>query len=153
MKDIKPAVETQFGFIEPYRDPFGVRAEFEGLVALVDAEETKLLTKLVENSARFIRRLPWAGVSNGENDGKGPFEKDLFEAPDFTSLHGMRADCFHIRLYLTWSMCSACILFEHNLPWYQPTKRQLSYAYQGRSEADSEDSTTMYARQPVSRTS
>jgi len=88
VKDIKPAVETQFGFIEPYRDPFGTRAEFEGLVALVDAEETKLLTKLVENSAKFIRRLPWAEISNGENDGKGPFEKDLFEPPDFTSLHG-----------------------------------------------------------------
>ena len=89
VKDIKPAVETQFGFIEPYRDPFGVRAEFEGLVALVDAEETKLLTTLVENSAKFIRRLPWAELSGGETDGKGPFEKDLFDAPDFTSLHGI----------------------------------------------------------------
>ncbi len=88
VKDIKPAVETQFGFIEPYRDPFGIRAEFEGLVALVDAEETKALTTLVENSAKFIRRLPWAEIPDGENDGKGPFEKDLFEAPDFTSLHG-----------------------------------------------------------------
>lgn len=92
VKDIKPAVETQFGFIEPYRDPFGIRAEFEGLVALVDAEETKVLTKLVENSAKFIRRLPWAEISNGENDGKGPFEKDLFEPPDFTSLHGMYSE-------------------------------------------------------------
>ena len=90
VKDIKPAVETQFGFIEPYRDPFGVRAEFEGLVALVDSEETKLLTKLVENSAKLIRRLPWAEISNGENDGKVPFEKDLFEPPDFTSLNAIR---------------------------------------------------------------
>jgi hypothetical protein len=45
------------------------------LVALVDAEETKLLTKLVENPAKFIRRLPWAEISNGENDGKGRLRK------------------------------------------------------------------------------
>ncbi len=88
VKDIKPAVETQFGFIEPYRDPFGVRAEFEGLVALVDAEETKTLTMLVENSDRFIRKLPWVEGSVAEDEGKGPFEKDLFEPPDFTSLQG-----------------------------------------------------------------
>ncbi|EEH35781.2 hypothetical protein PAAG_00104 [Paracoccidioides lutzii Pb01] len=32
VKDIKPAVETILGFVEPRRDPYGVRAEFEGLV-------------------------------------------------------------------------------------------------------------------------
>ncbi|KAI9794604.1 MAG: hypothetical protein M1816_004491 [Peltula sp. TS41687] len=87
VKDMNPSVETVFGFVEPYRDPFGVRAEYEGLVAVVDKEETKLLTALVENSAKFIRRLPWAKDAR-ENDGKGPFEKTLFEPSDFTSLHG-----------------------------------------------------------------
>lgn len=87
VKDMKPSVETIFGFVEPYRDPFGIRAEFEGLVAIVDGEGTKTLTALVDNSAKFIRRLPWAEGAT-ENDGKGPFEKTLFEAPDFTSLHG-----------------------------------------------------------------
>ena len=87
VKDIKPSVETQFGFVEPYRDPYGTRAEFEGLVAFVDEEETKMLTRLVDNSARYIRLLPWVDSAE-ESDGKGAFEKDLFEPPDFTSLQG-----------------------------------------------------------------
>jgi dipeptidyl-peptidase-3 len=83
--DKSPRVENIFGFVEPYRDPHGTRAEFEGLVAITDLEETKILTKLVDNSASFIKRLPWAGGE--ENNGKGPFEKALFEPPDFTSIH------------------------------------------------------------------
>lgn len=78
-------IENIFGFVEPYRDPYGVRSEFEGLVAIADAEETVLLSTLVEHSDKFIRRLPWASA---ENNGKGPFEKSLFEPPDFSSIHG-----------------------------------------------------------------
>lgn len=84
VQDKGPRVENIFGFVEPYRDPYGTRAEFEALVAISDDEETALLTKLVENSAIFIRQLPWA---TPENDGKGPFEKSLFEPPDFSSIH------------------------------------------------------------------
>lgn len=62
VSDLNPRVENIFGFVEPYRDPFGTRAEFEALVAIADPEETKVLTKLVENSTTFIRRLPWALV-------------------------------------------------------------------------------------------
>ena len=87
VKDIKPVVETQFGFVEPYRDPYGVRAEFEGLVACVDAKETEVLTKLVAASEQYIKQLPWC-QGTSENGGKGPFEKELFEPPDFTSLRG-----------------------------------------------------------------
>lgn len=89
VKDKAPRVENIFGFVEPYRDPHGTRAEFEGLVAISDSEETKALTRLVENSVKFIRRLPWAVPQSSENDGKGPFEKELFEPPDFASIHGM----------------------------------------------------------------
>jgi len=88
VKDKAPRVENIFG-VEPYRDPHGTRAEFEGLVAISDSEETKALTRLVENSAKFIRQLPWAASQSSENDGKGPFEKELFEPPDFASIHGM----------------------------------------------------------------
>lgn len=84
VRDKAPRVENIFGFVEPYRDPHGIRSEFEGLVAITDDDETRILGRLVENSAKFIRRLPWAAP---ENDGKGPFEKNLFEPPDFSSIH------------------------------------------------------------------
>ncbi|KAI9719973.1 MAG: hypothetical protein M1812_003098 [Candelaria pacifica] len=102
VRDFAPSVETIFGFVEPYRDPHGMRAEFEGLVAFVDTEETKSLTSLVDSSANFIRRLPWA-IGSQENDGKGPFEKNTFEPPDFTSIH-------------TLAYCSSIIFPGINLP-------------------------------------
>jgi dipeptidyl-peptidase-3 len=82
--DISPTVKSFFGFIEPYRDPFGIRAEFEGLVEIVNKPETQNLTALIKKSSTFIRRLPWA-ENHVENDRKGPFEKELFESPDFTN--------------------------------------------------------------------
>lgn len=86
--DKSPRVENIFGFVEPYRDPYGIRSEFEGLVAINDPAETKTLLKLVEQSSTFIKRLPWA-EGQTENNGKGPFEKALFEPPDLTSIHGI----------------------------------------------------------------
>ena len=88
VKDIKPSVEAIFGFVEPYRDPYGIRAEFEGVVAIVDVEETEVLSRLVKSSDKYIRQLPWAQNAT-ENNGKGPFEKEMFEPPDFTSLQDM----------------------------------------------------------------
>lgn len=92
VRDKAPRVENIFGFVEPYRDPHGIRAEFEGLVAIADDPETRLLSKLVENLDTFIRRLPWvlpfaAASQLDERQGKGPFEKVLFEPPDFSSIH------------------------------------------------------------------
>lgn len=88
IKDTKPRVENIFGFVEPYRDPYGTRAEFEGLVAISNSDETKNLAKFVEHSATFIRRLPWTIGSSLGDDDKGPFEKALFDPPDFSSIHG-----------------------------------------------------------------
>lgn len=39
VKDQKPALETNLGFVETYRDPHGVRGEWEGFIALVDPPE------------------------------------------------------------------------------------------------------------------
>jgi dipeptidyl-peptidase-3 len=47
VKDKNPSIETIFGFVEPYRDPLGTKAEFEGIVGLVNKDETKTLTSLV----------------------------------------------------------------------------------------------------------
>ncbi|UKZ86029.1 uncharacterized protein TrAFT101_001869 [Trichoderma asperellum] len=108
VRDKAPRVENIFGFVEPYRDPQGIRAEFEALVAIADDAETLLLTKLVDNSARFIRRLPWA---TPENDGKGPFEKSLFEPPDFSSIHAL-------------AYCSSIIFPGINLPNYNDIRQE-----------------------------
>ncbi|RKK17492.1 Dipeptidyl peptidase 3 [Fusarium oxysporum f. sp. cepae] len=108
VRDKAPRVENIFGFVEPYRDPHGIRAEFEALVAIADDKETGLLAKLVEHSATFIRRLPWTTT---ENDGKGPFEKTLFEPPDFSSIH-------------TLAYCSSIIFPGINLPNYNDIRQE-----------------------------
>lgn len=76
VKDKSPAVETNIGFIETYRDPQGVRAEWEGFVAVVDKEQSKMYAALVAGGQDFIKELPWGS----------DFEREVFKHPDFTSL-------------------------------------------------------------------
>lgn len=79
IKDKGPMVESDIGFVETYRDPHGVRGEWEGFVAMVNQDRTRSFAKLVSSAEAMIPKLPWS------ND----FEKDAFLRPDFTSLEVM----------------------------------------------------------------
>lgn len=86
VNDKLPPVETVIGFIEPYRDPLGIRSEFEGIVGIADPGETKTLNSLSDMADRLVCRLPWV---DSEGNSKGPLEKEKFEAPDFSSVQSM----------------------------------------------------------------
>lgn len=76
IRDKGPMVESNIGFIETYRDPAGVRGEWEGFAAVVNLDRTKAFGALVKAAPTLIPLLPW----------HSEFEKDKFLSPDFTSL-------------------------------------------------------------------
>ncbi|PYH36595.1 dipeptidyl peptidase III [Aspergillus neoniger CBS 115656] len=111
VNDKAPPVETVIGFVEPYRDPLGVRAEFEEIVGIPDAAETKILNTLATKANQLVYKLPWV---KGTGDSKGPYEKELFEPPDFSSINSL--------VY-----CSSIIFPGINLPNYNDIRQDTGY--------------------------
>ncbi|KAI4612470.1 hypothetical protein J4E80_007204 [Alternaria sp. BMP 0032] len=91
--DKSPSIEHIFGFVETYRDPHGVRAEWEGVVCIPDPEETKKMEVFMASAAKFCTLLPWA---TAENEGKGPFEKDLVVLPQCAIVHALTVCCPYV---------------------------------------------------------
>jgi dipeptidyl-peptidase-3 len=57
--DVDPVIENYHGFIETYRDPAGVRAEFESFVAALNPSESEFLHKFVSLSSTVLPLLPY----------------------------------------------------------------------------------------------
>lgn len=121
VKDKAPPVEAVLGFVEPYRDPLGIRSEFEGIVGIPDVEETRKLNELSEKADKFVRKLPWVSEDSGN---KGPFEKDVFEAPDFSSVKSMN-NPFYLDFSGWLTIPRPRVLFQYNFSRDQPSQCEL----------------------------
>ena len=77
VKDVDPHVETDLGFIECYRDPAGIRTEFEGFVTTIDHKESEILHKFVHSSEQVLKEMPYPKV----------YERGTFSPPSYNAIN------------------------------------------------------------------
>jgi len=100
-------VEIVFGFVEPYRDPCGTKAEYEGIVGIENPGETAMLHRLCENADVFVKRLPWVHSRLGAKS-LGDFEESTVQRPDFVSIE---CTLYPRSMLVRWlTIYSACLL-------------------------------------------
>jgi dipeptidyl-peptidase-3 len=86
LADDSPCVETWSGFLEPGRDPIGVRCEFEALVAVQDKRWSAAFDQLSSRAEQFILQLPWSGLGPDAKE-LGPFENEVIAKANFVALN------------------------------------------------------------------
>lgn len=59
VRDQGPVIETNFGFVESYLDPKGMRAEWEGFAACVNKKQSKVTQYFVSRAEEFLSMMPW----------------------------------------------------------------------------------------------
>ncbi|EFO63998.1 Dipeptidyl-peptidase III [Giardia lamblia P15] len=104
VQDKDVTVETYQGFIETYRDPSGVRAEYEAFVACVDPDVSKALHNLVERASEILPLLPYPRA----------LERDKFIPPVYNAINIL---CF----LNTFSPIGI------NIPNYDDTRRDIGF--------------------------
>jgi dipeptidyl-peptidase-3 len=81
VRDVDPPVEHYHGFIESYRDPSGVRCEWENFVAAVNPHDSEFLHKFASASTTILPLLPYPPV----------YERANFQPPSYNAI-----DCLTI---------------------------------------------------------
>lgn len=102
--DVDPVIETHHGFIETYRDPDGVRAEYEGFVACVDQKESRCLHNFVDGSSWILKLLPYPPE----------YERETFTPPSYNALCVL-------------TFCGAGIPLGINIPNYDEIRSKVGF--------------------------
>ncbi|KAF2718985.1 peptidase M49, dipeptidyl-peptidase III [Polychaeton citri CBS 116435] len=113
VEDQQPSAECVLSFVEPYRDPYGVRAELEWSVGIVHKQETEMSSEVIEQADDYIARLP-SVTKSLHRDGNDPFESSTVGYRDFASLY-------------TLAYCSTLMFPGINLPNFNGIHQQKGF--------------------------
>jgi dipeptidyl-peptidase-3 len=81
--DNDPTVEFYHGVTDPYRDPSGVRCEYQSMVAAINPKESQFLHQFVAESAKILPLLPHPPC----------YERKTFVAPTYNAVNVLTYCC------------------------------------------------------------